>query len=70
MFIFPRVIVDLQHLCFGDITGIYAAYSLTKLVHMQHDLCRLFAIMLEDGFQYVNDEFHRCVVIVNQDNLE
>ena len=36
---------------------------------MQHDLNRLFARLGEEALQHVHDEFHRRVVVVEQQNL-
>ena len=48
---------------------INAADAHAVAVDMQHDLNRLFARLGEEALQHVHDEFHRRVVVVEQQNL-
>ena len=38
------------------------------MMDVQHDACRFLAILLEEPFHDMHDEFHRCVVVVEQQN--
>ena len=58
---------EIHHLCdlgLGHFISIGPAFSNTMLVHMQHDARRLLAALLKEPLQYVNDELHRRVVVV------
>lgn len=70
MLVFARVIIDLNHLGFGDILGVNATHALAQFMHMQHDLGGLLAVVLENRLQNMHHEFHRGVVIVQQHHLE
>jgi len=49
---------------FSDIIGENAAYADSATMHMEHYLRCAFPAHTEKAFQYVNNEFHWCVIIV------
>ena len=66
-----REIHHLCHLGLGDFIGEYAALPDTVMMNVQHDLGRGLDILLKEFFEHVNDEFHRRVVVVqDQDAIE
>ena len=66
-----RKIHDLRHFGFGDFIRKDAAFSDSVMVDVKHDLCRRFDILLKKTFQYMNDEFHRRVIVVeNKDTIK
>ena len=60
---------DLRHFCFGNFVGEHAANPHTVAMDMQHYLNRVLPALGEKIFQDMNDEFHRRVVVVQQQNL-
>ncbi len=60
---------DLGHLGLRHLEGEQAADPDPMPVDMQHHLDRLFAGLAEYLLQDVNDELHRGVVVVEQENL-
>ena len=65
---FPREIHDHGDLGFRDFVSKYAALPDTMLMHMHHDAARFIGILVEKSHQDVGDEFHRRVIIVQQEN--
>jgi len=70
MLVFLRVLIHLFRFSFRNITGKNADYRTPCSMHCQHDLRGLFTIHPEEALQYVNHEFHRRVVVVDQQHLE
>ena len=64
-----REVHHLVHLGFGDFIGEYSAHADALLMHMQHYPGGLLGIHLEKRLQYMDDEFHRGVVVVEQQHL-
>ena len=65
----PAGCIDhLCHLCFGDFVSIDATHPNTVLVNMQHYPRRLIPSLVEEPLQNVDNEFHRRVVIVQNQN--
>ncbi len=60
---------DLRDLGLRHLVGENAAYTHTVLVDMQHDLDRFVAALVEELFQDVDDELHRRVVVVQDEDL-
>ena len=63
---FARKVHNLRHFCFSDLICENAALSHAVVVDVKHYPCRVFARLLKKPLQYVHDEFHRCVVVVQQ----
>lgn len=60
---------DLRDLGFGDLVRVNATDADTLPMYMEHDLRGFFVILAEKALQHVNDEFHRGVIVVQQQNL-
>lgn len=60
---------DLRDFCFGYLVSIDAANTHTVAVDMQHDLNRLVAPLAEESLEDVNDEFHRRVIVIQEEHL-
>ena len=58
------------HLRFGHFVRVDAAEALTLRVHHHHDPIRLGRLLVEDRLQNLDDELHRGVVVVQQQDLE
>ena len=65
---FSRKVHHLCHLGFGDLVRKNAALSDPVMMNMQHDLRRRFNVLLKEFLKNVNDEFHRRVVVVKNQN--
>jgi hypothetical protein len=71
-----RVLVgagEFQHLCglrCGDIRRIGSARADAVTVDPQHGSSCGFAVMIEDAHQHLNDEFHRRMVVVQEQHLD
>ena len=59
-----RKIHHLRHLGLGDFVGEDPTFPDSMVMDVEHDLGRGFDILLEEFFQHMNDEFHRRVVVV------
>lgn len=59
---------DLGDFGFSDFEGVNTAGADPRLVHIEHDLRRLFLRFLEDAHQDRDDEFHRRIIIIHQQN--
>src|SRR5665213_1182368 len=66
MLMFACEIHDLRHLGLGDFIGIDPAFAHSMLMNMQHDMGRLLTTLLKKLLQHQYDEFHRGVVVVQQ----
>ena len=62
-------VYSLCDLGFGDFERIDPANTDATLMDMKHDLCRFFAILVEESFQDVNDEFHWRVIVIQQQHF-
>ena len=60
---------DLRHLRLRHFESIDPADADALLVDMQHDAGRLLASLAEEPLEHVHDEFHRRVVVVEQQHL-
>src|SRR5690606_37515226 len=72
-----RVLVlagEIHHLChfgFGNLVGEHTTLAYAMIVHMKHDPCGRFAILLEKTFQDMDHELHgRIVVVEKQDAVQ
>lgn len=54
----------LRHLGLGNLVSVHAAFTDPVMMNVQHDLRRRLHILLEETLQHVNDEFHRRVIVV------
>ncbi len=59
----------LGHLGFGDFERVNPAYAYALLMHMQHDAGRFIPPLIEKPLQDVDDELHRRVIVVEQQNF-
>ena len=67
----PCRINDLGYFCFRHLVGEDPALSDAVMMHMQHDSRRRFSILVEKALEYVDHEFHRRVVVIqDQDTIE
>lgn len=58
---------EIHHLChlgLGNLVGEHAALPDAVMMDMQHDLGRRLDVLVEELLQYMDDEFHRRVVVV------
>src|SRR4029078_9733864 len=69
MLMLARVARDLLHLGRGHVVRIDAADAHAFAVNLEHDLRRPLARHAEELLQYQDDEFHRGVVVVEQQNI-
>lgn len=60
---------DLGDLGFRDVVGKNAADADTVPMNVQHNFHRGFPALVEDLLQYVNDELHRRIVVVEYEHL-
>ena len=71
MLVLAGEIHDLTDFGFGDFVCKYAALTDPVIVNMQHDARGIIAVFLEKPLQDMNDELHRCVVVIEeQDTIE
>ena len=61
---------DLVDLCGGDFPRVRPAYPHALAMHLQHNLSRLLSAHGEYSLQHHDHKVHRCVVVVEQDNLK
>src|SRR3954466_9683420 len=64
MLVLAREIHHLRYLGLGDFIGKHAALPDPMMMDVEHDLGGGFSILLEELLKHVNDEFHRCVIVV------
>ena len=65
----PGEFNHLGDFCFRDLERKNAANAHTVAMDMQHHFDRILAALAEDFFQNMDDELHRRVVVVEQQNL-
>lgn len=65
----PGEVHDLRHLHLGNLVGIDTANADPLLVDMQHNARCLVTRLIEKPFQNIDDEVHRCVIVVQQQNF-
>ena len=62
-------VYNLINIGLRDLVGKDATYPDTSAVNVKHNLCRLLAVLVEEALQEGDNEFHRCVVIVQHQDL-
>ena len=65
---FARKVHDLRDLGFCDLIRVDAAFADPVVVDMQHYSCGGFVVLAEEAFQNMHDEFHRGVVVVENED--
>ena len=65
-----RQIDDRRHFRLRHLEWIHAAEPLTLNVHRHHDAVSVRRALVKDGFENLDDEVHRGVVVVEQEHLE
>ena len=71
MLILSGEIHDLGHFGLGHLKCIDPAFAHSMIVNMEHDAGRCLAVLLEKTLQHVDHEFHRRVIVVqDQDPVE
>jgi len=71
MLVLPCKIHHLRDFGLCDFIGEHAALPDPVMMDVEHDLGGRFGVLLEELLQHVNDEFHRRVVVVqNQDTVK
>ena len=65
----PGEFNHLGDFCFRDLEGEDAANADAMAMDMQHDIDRFLAGFAENLFQDMDDEFHRRVVVVQEQDL-
>lgn len=60
---------DQRHLGFSDLVRVYSTNPDAFVVDVKHDLGGLVLSLSEEPLQHQHDEFHRRVVIIEQQNL-
>ena len=63
---FAGEVRNLHHLGFGHFVGIDVAFANTMLMHLHHDPLRRLMVLMEEPLQHVDNEFDRCVVVIQQ----
>src|SRR3989442_8590565 len=64
-----REFLDGFNLGFGDLERVHPGDAHAVLMDMEHDPRRLGVLPVENGLEYFDDEFHRRVVVVEQDTF-
>ena len=68
---FAGKVHHLRHLGLRNLIGKYPTLTYAVMMHMQHDLRRRLAILVEEPLQHVHHELHRRVVVIeNQHAVE
>src|SRR5690606_30496320 len=57
---------DLRDLGFSHLKRINSTFTNAVIVNMPHDLCGSLTIFMKKSLENVHDEFHRCVVVVQE----
>ena len=65
---FPGKVHNLRHFGFSHFVGEDPAFADSVLMHMHHDLVRRLGVLVEEALEDVDHEFHRRVVVVEQQN--
>ena len=68
MLMFAGKVHNLRHFCFRHLIGEDTAFADAVLMHMHHDPVRRLVILVEEPLEHVDHEFHRRVVVVEQQN--
>src|SRR5215471_5347873 len=69
MLVPAREFNHLGNFCFSHLEGEHPADAHTVPMDKEHDLDGLFPSLVEESLENVNDELHRGVVIIKQQNL-
>ena len=64
---FARKVHDLRHLGLSYLVRKDATFADPVVMHMQHNSCGGFMILAEEPLKHMHNEFHRCVVIVENE---
>src|SRR5437764_13368443 len=71
MLVLAREVHHLRHLGLGDFIGEHAALANPMVMNVQHDLGGGLDVLLEEPFQDENDELHRSIVVIqDQDAIK
>ena len=70
MIVVSRIVVDLRYLGLGDLVRVNTTDAAALSVYLQHDAYRFLSVHSKKVFEYVNNELHRSVVVVQQDDPE
>ena len=62
----PRGINDLGHFCFRHLVGEHPADPHAVLMYVKHYASRVFARLIEELLKHIDDEFHRRVVVIQE----
>src|SRR5690606_8719893 len=57
---------DLRDLGFSHLKRIDTTFTNAVIMNMPHDLCGRLTIFMEKSLQDVHDEFHWCVIVVQE----
>src|ERR1700733_12988940 len=60
---------DLRHFCLSDFVGENAANADAAAMDMEHNASRLFAVLVEEPLEDVDNELHRRVIVVQHQNF-
>ncbi len=66
MLIQSGVFIHQGYLGFCHILGKYSANPHAPGMHMQHDLGRLFLVHVKVVLQYIDDEIHGGIIVIQQ----
>lgn len=59
----------LRNLRFRHLIGINPADSDPFLMNVHHDAIGFIVPLVEKALQYVNDEIHRCIIVIEKQHL-
>jgi len=65
---FAGKVHNLRYFCFRHFVSEDSAFTDTVLMYMHHNPMRRVVILVEETFEDMNHEFHRRVVVVEQQN--
>src|SRR5262245_30477240 len=68
MLVLARKIHDLRYFSFRHLVSEHPTLADTVMVDMQHDARCGLAVLVKEPLEHVNDELHRRVVVVEQQN--
>ena len=63
---FSRKVHDLRHFRFRDLVSVNAALADAVVMNVQHNSRRRLTVFVEEPLQHMDDEFHRRVVVIEQ----
>src|SRR5690606_34438770 len=69
MLVTPGELDHLRHLGFRHLVGVNTANAESAPMYMEHYARRLFPGLVEERLKDVNDELHRCVIVVQHQHL-